>query len=140
MLKKFIVGSLVCLSVASASSNEYDLKTNMNLLGSEISQVQDAFLRGDKKVAIDGLEKLQKHIGPLFEEKNIKGMLPEDMKHKASIAENSAKMMAQSIDKIEGILKDRNLRAVDRSKNAQREFQNIQTQCFRCHNLVRDWK
>ena len=42
-------------------------------------------------------------------------LLSEDIMHKSNIAINSAKMISKSI-------------------------LNIETECFRCHNLARDWK
>lgn len=142
MIKKVVIGALLCLGiVTSASANGYDLKTNMNLLAATFSDVQQGFLTNDEAATLASLETFQKEIDDLLGDKdNITKLLPEKLKHKASMATNTATMIDKYIAEIRDILKDSKMPRIDRENKSQKAFVNIQVQCFRCHNMVRDWE
>lgn len=142
MFKKVLVSGLVSLSiVSSVSANGYDLKTNMTMLSATFSSVEQGFLTNDKKATLKALDSFQKEIDELLgDKKNIERLLPEDLKHKSSMATNTATSIDKYIDEIRVILKDKNMRMINRQNRSQKAFVNIQQQCFRCHNMVRDWE
>ena len=133
---------LVSLSiVSSVSANGYDLKTNMAMLSATFSSVEQGFLTNDKKATLKALDSFQKEVDELLgDKKNITRLLPEDLKHKSSMATNTATSIDKYIDEIRVILKDKNMRMINRQNRSQKAFVNIQQQCFRCHNMVRDWE
>ncbi len=142
MFKKVLVSGLVSLSiVSSVSANGYDLKTNMTMLSATFSSIEQGFLTNDKKATLKALDSFQKEIDELLgDKKNIERLLPEDLKHKSSMATNTATSIDKYIDEIRVILKDKNMRMINRQNRSQKAFVNIQQQCFRCHNMVRDWE
>ncbi len=142
MFKKVLVSGLVSLSiVSSVSANGYDLKTNMAMLSATFSSVEQGFLTNDKKATLKALDSFQKEVDELLgDKKNITRLLPEDLKHKSSMATNTATSIDKYIDEIRVILKDKNMRMINRQNRSQKAFVNIQQQCFRCHNMVRDWE
>ena len=142
MFKKVLVSGLVSLSiVSSVSANGYDLKTNMTMCLPHFQVQSKAFLTNDKKATLKALDSFQKEIDELLgDKKNIERLLPEDLKHKSSMATNTATSIDKYIDEIRVILKDKNMRMINRQNRSQKAFVNIQQQCFRCHNMVRDWE
>lgn len=142
MLKKVLISGLLSLGIVSGvSANSYDLKTNMNLLSATFSDVQQGFLTNDEEVTLASLVKFQKEIDELLGDKdNITKLLPDNLKHKASMATNTATMIDKYIAEIESILNDKTVPMIDRQNKSQKAFVDIQVQCFRCHNMVRDWQ
>jgi len=140
MIKKILISGLISLSIASSAS-AMDLKEGMNTLSGTLYEIQRGFLTNDKVLTQDSLTKFKKDIDSMLGDKQtITDLLPEDTKHKASIAINSAKMIDKSIADIQKVLADKNMRMINRQMKSQKAFLEIQKQCFRCHNLVRDWQ
>jgi len=140
MLKRIFISTFVCVSMSSIV-NGGELKTDMGMLAGSISALQIGFFTNDKQVTLDAAKTLRKHVKDfLGSEEKIKSLLPENLRYKSSIALNSAEMIDRNAAKIEKDLKDKNMRMIQRQMNTQRAFLDIQNQCFRCHNLVRDWK
>ena len=142
MLKKVLLSGLVSLSLATGvNANGFDLKTNMDMLAATFNGVQKGFLTNDKKATLAALDRFQKEMNELLgDKKNIERLLPNEIKHKASMATNAATSINQYADEIRTILKDKNMRMINRQNRSQKAFVNIQKQCFRCHNMVRDWE
>ena len=141
MIKKILIGGLISLSIVTTVTAQEQLKSEMNALSGGLYNIERGFLTNDQKLTDESLAKLKKDVKTfLGDEKDIKKLLPEDLKHKSSIAINSANMISKSIDKIQKILKDSSLSPINRQMRSQKEFTSIQNQCFRCHNLVRDWR
>lgn len=142
MLKKVLLSGLVSLSLATGvSANGFDLKTNMNMLSATLSDVERGFMTNDKASTLVALDKFQKEMNTLIGDKeNITRLLPKDLKHKAPMATNTATMINKYVEEIKVILIDKNMRMINRQNKSQKAFLNIQGQCFRCHNMVRDWE
>lgn len=141
MIKKVLISGLVSLSIATGLSANDLLKEEMNTMSGSLYDIQRGFLTNDKKYTIDSLAKFRKDVKSyLGDEKAIKKSLPENVKHKSSIAINSAKMIEKHASDIEKALSDKNLTMINRQMRTQKSFLEIQNQCFRCHNLVRDWE
>ncbi|MDA3947166.1 MAG: hypothetical protein PF439_10865 [Helicobacteraceae bacterium] len=142
MLKKVLISGLFCLSIATtANANGYDLATNMKMLASTFLSVQEGFLSNDKASTLVALDKFQKEVDDLLGDKrNIERLLPEDLKHKASMATNTATLMDKYVNEIREDLNDKDMSMIDRQNKTQKIFLNIEGQCFRCHNMVRDWE
>jgi hypothetical protein len=127
--------------VSSVSANGYDLKTNMTMLSATFSSVEQGFLTNDKKATLKALDGFKIQVDELLgDKKNIERLLPKNLKHKASMATNTATSIDKYIEEIRVILKDKNMRMINRQNRSQKAFVNIQKQCFRCHNMVRDWE
>lgn len=137
-----LTGSLISLALASGlSANGYDLKTNMNLLSAAMSDVQRGFLTNDNASTLIALDKFQKEVDDLLgDRENIEKLLPQDKKQKASMATNTATLMDKYANEIRTVLNDKEMKMIDRQNKTQKAFLNIQGQCFRCHNMVRDWE
>jgi hypothetical protein len=142
MLKKVLISGLFCLSIATtANANGYDLATNMKMLASTFLSVQEGFLSNDKASTLVALDKFQKEVDDLLGDKrNIERLLPEDLKHKASMATNTATLMDKYVNEIREDLNDKDMSMIDRQNKTPKIFLNIEGQCFRCHNMVRDWE
>jgi len=141
MIKKILVSGLVSLSIATGAAAQEELIQEMNTLTGSLYEIQRGFLTNDKKMALDALANFEKDVKAyLGDEKSIKKLLPNEVKHKSSIAINSAKMINKHVVEIRKTLKDKNMTMINRQMRSQKAFLDIQNQCFRCHNLVRDWK
>jgi len=136
MIKKLLLSSLLAFTSLSA----YDLKSNMLLLETELSEVQRGFITSDMKGVDQSIKRFAKHADELLGNKEkFKGMLPKDKKSKA----NEAVMAAQIIDHNVQIILDEisnkyNHSGKRRREEAQRAYTYIEHACFRCHNIVRD--
>ena len=140
MLKKTLVslGLSLCL-VSSLSANE-ELKANMIKLSDSMTKAQSGFYANDKKTVLEAILQLRKDSkAVLSNKKKITELLPEKIKYKASIAINTAELIERYADQIEYTLQDNNMRTINQQMRTQKAFGDIQKQCFRCHNLVRDW-
>jgi len=143
MLKKTLVSIVVCLGLAgSAVAQEgSDLKAGMGALSGSVSALQMGFFTNDKKASLDAITMLRENVKKYMGDKEtITKLLPENEKYKASIAVNSAQMIEKYAAEIAKELTDKNMSAINREMSTQKAFLEIQNQCFRCHNLVRDWQ
>jgi len=140
MIKKgFLTLVLSCVLVSGAMAGE--LKKDMTKIAHTLSQVQMGFFSSDKVSTLKYLQELKTTTKAVLGDKEkITKLLPKDVKYKSSIAINSAHMIVKYVDEIESILNNKNMRMIKRQMQSQKAFVNIQNQCFRCHNLVRDWK
>jgi hypothetical protein len=132
---------LISLSIVASAVAQDKLKNEMNALSGGLYNVERGFLLNDKKLTDESLVKFAKDVKEyLGNEEEVAKLLPEKARHKSSIAINSADMIIQSVAKIQEVLSDKSLSEINRQMRSQKEFTNIQSQCFRCHNLVRDWQ
>ena len=140
MFKKTLLSLLVCLGVSS-SVVAGDLKKDMNELATNMTELQMGFYTNDKSMTLNAALRLKEHVvKTLGDEETITALLPNELKYKASIAINSAKIIVRDLDDITTTLSDKNMRMIKRQMRTQKALIDIQNQCFRCHNLVRDWE
>ena len=141
MLKKSLLSIVLSLGLTVSLGANDKLKAEMGQLAGSLSAVQMGFFTNDKKTTLDSVLTLRKEVENFLGNKEtIEGLLPENVKHKASIAINSAEMIKKYSDEIIAVLNDRNMRMINKQMKTQKAFTGIQNQCFRCHNLVRDWQ
>jgi len=139
MLKKTLAGLVLGASLVS-SLNAETLKHDMNVLATSLSSVQRAFLLNDREKSVRLLKDLKKNIThTLGSKEKVVNLLPKELKFKSRIAINSGKMINQYINEIDGIYADKSLKHIEAQMEAQDALINIQRQCYKCHNLVRDW-
>ena len=141
MLRKTLLSLVLCAGLVSSVSAQEELKADMGKMAGELTAVQMGFFSNDKKGTLSSLMALKSTVYNTIGDKDtITKLLPEDVRYKSSIAINSAELINRSISDIENILKDKNMRMIDRQMKSQKAFMEIEKQCFRCHNLVRDWQ
>ena len=141
MLKKTLVSLVICAGLASSVSAQDELKADMGKMAAELTAVQMGFFTNDKKETLASILKLRKIVDKTLGDKDtITNLLPEEVRYKSSIAVNSAELIDRYVDEIEKILTDKNMRMINRQMSSQKAFLEIEQQCFRCHNLVRDWE
>ncbi len=140
MMKKIILTSLVTLGMTVTSVSAYDLKTNMQMLGAEMSVLQHGFMYSDMEGVRAAVEKLAKHSEELLGNKEkFKDMLPKNKKHKAGEAVMSAQIISHNVQIIQDVIENKlNKSGIIRREESQRAFTYIEHACFRCHNIVRD--
>jgi hypothetical protein len=139
MLKKTIIGLVVSCSLAS---NVFagQLKDDMDALAVNLSEIQMGFFTNDIDRTLKSTKILKSHVHRVLgNEKLITKLLPEAVKYKASIALNSAQIIERNVNVIETTLNDSKEKMINKQMTSQKAFAEIQNQCFRCHNLVRDW-
>lgn len=140
MSKKTAVIAIAALALSFNSLSAYDLKSNMQLLNTELSEVQRGFIVSDQAVVKKSIERFAKDAQELLGNKDkFAAMLPADKKAKA----NEAVMSAQIIDHnvkiiLEAIDNKGNKSGKIRREEAQTAYTYIEHACFRCHNIVRD--
>jgi len=140
MLKKTFLSLVIGLGITSTLVAG-DLKTDMHQLASTMSEAQIGFYTNNKAATLAAIIRLKKEAhNVLSDKKTITALLPDDVKYKASIAINSAQLIDKYTSQIEKDLNDRSLRMINKQMRTQKAFVEIQKQCFRCHNLVRDWQ
>jgi len=141
MLKKTLLTVVLSLGLASSLYAGDQLRADMQILSATMSDVQFGFFKNDKVATLAAVMKLNKETSEILgDKKTITALLPDEVKYKASIAINSADMISRYAKEIEDVLNDKNMKAIEKEMKTQRSFLDIQNQCFRCHNLVRDWK
>ena len=141
MFKKTLVSLVVCAGLVSSVGAQEELRADMGKMASELTAVQMGFFTNDKKETLASILKLRKLVDKTIgDKKTITNLLPEEVRYKSSIAINSAELIDRYVDEIEEILTDKNMRMINRQMRSQKAFLEIQQQCFRCHNLVRDWE
>ena len=141
MFKKTLLSLVVSLGLTSGLVANDELKADMGKLASSIVEAQMGFFANDQKATLAAVMKLKKESAEFLGNKEtITALLPENVKHKASIAINSAEMITKHANDIEKTLNDRSMNMINKQMRTQKSFAEIQHQCFRCHNLVRDWQ
>jgi len=141
MIKIILLSGLIALSVITnvSAKNVTDKKTSSHL--NSMYDMQRGFLTNDKKMTLDSLAKFKKEVKASIGDVDvINKLLPENIKHKSSTALNTANMINRHVVEIEKVLTEKNIRMINRQMRSQKAFLDIQNQCFRCHNLVKDWK
>jgi hypothetical protein len=145
MKKNFLFAGLLVLSlfVPSFSANEFDLRTNMLKLNSELNNLQRAFMTNNEEAVEVSLDRLADDAQDLLGSKEkMLGALPKDMKkrkHKVNVALKSAREIATNVKIIKQALLDNSkISPLKRQVKAQKAYTNIVHACFKCHNLVRD--
>ena len=140
MLKKTLLGLVISLGLSS-NLVASDLKADMAQIGATMTEANMGFLTNNKAATLAAIIKLKKEAHGVFtDKKTITALLPDDVKYKASIAINSAQLIEKYTTQIEEDLNNRSLRMINKQMRTQKAFVEIQKQCFRCHNLVRDWQ
>lgn len=141
MLKKTLLSLVLSLGLTVTLGANDKLKAEMAQLSASLSAVQTGFFTNDKQATLASVLTLKKEVTTMLGDKEtIKGLLPEAVQHKTSIAINSADMIKKYSDEIIAVLNDRDMRMINKQMRTQKAFAGIQNQCFRCHNLVRDWQ
>jgi len=141
MFKKGILGLVISLGLSTGLTANDTLKADMARLAKSVSVAQAGFLANDKAMTLAGVIQLKKDVKEILgDEKSIKVLLPEEIQYKSSIATNTAQMIEKYAGQIETTLNDRSMRMINQQMRTQTAFTEILDQCFRCHNLVRDWK
>lgn len=147
MKKSFLVIGLMAFTFASSSvvANEFDLKTNMLQLNSELNEVRGGLISGDDKLVAASLSVFAKDASDLLSHReNMMNKLPEDMKnkkHKVNVSTEAARTIALNVKIIENSLDTKNaLSKKQKREQAQSAYLNIVNACFQCHNVVRDKK
>ena len=136
MFKKLLLGFIVTFTLTSNIIAKDESKSGMELLVADLSEAQMNFFKNDIKASLAAILKLQKNIKNIIGNKErVKELLPIELQYKVSTARNSAVMIKHSINTIISALKDKNMRIQNRQRRTQRAFLEIQSQCFRCHNL-----
>lgn len=143
MLRKTLVSVIVCLGLSSTvvSAGNAELKEGMGQLSGSVSALQMGFFTNDKDITLDAVKTLRENVQKYLGDKDkVTKLLPESLQYKSSIAVNSAQMIEKNAIIIEKALADKNMRMINRQMSTQKALLEIQNQCFRCHNLVRDWE
>ncbi len=145
-MKKSILMSgflVLIMGTASFGAQEFDLRSNMLKLNSELNDLHRGFIRGDKKEVSVALESFAKDAKDLLSNRDAMiNMLPKDMKnkkHKVNIAVESAREIDISVQTIREAIENKDSVSVIKRQNASQEaYLHIVDSCFKCHNLVRD--
>jgi hypothetical protein len=139
MLKKTLVSLVISAGLVSSLGAE-TLKHDMNVLATSLSTVQRAFLLNDKAKSIRLLADLKKNIThTLGTKEKVVALLPKNLRYRSRIAINSGKMINQYIGEINEVFADKKISNIEAQMETQDTLLNIQAQCYKCHNLVRDW-
>ena len=141
MFKKGILGLVISLGLTTGLAANDQLKVDMAKLAKSVSAAQAGFFANDKAMTLAAVMQLKKDVKEILgDEKSIKALLPAEVQYKSSIATNTAEMIEKYAGQIETTLNDKNMRVINQEMRSQTAFTEILDQCFRCHNLVRDWK
>ena len=138
MLRKIaVIGFMAFLSTSLFA---YDLKSNMQLLNSELGEVHNGFITSDKEKVKSAINNFAKHSQELLGNKDkFSEMLPENKKHKAGEAVMSAQIIAHNVQIILDAIDNKyNQPGLVRREESQRAYTYIEHACFRCHNILRD--
>ena len=147
MKKSIIITGLLALAlgVTSVSGKDFELRSNMLKLNSELNEIQRGFILGDEvqiNVALDTFSKNAEHL--LSHKETMMKKLPEDMKnkkHKVNLSLKAARTIKYNVGTIREALANKEGLSIKKSRaKAQEAYLNIVNACFKCHNYVRDKK
>jgi len=140
MLKKTLLSLVVSCGLATGAVAATDLKEDMGYLTAHLADVQMGLFTNNVEQTLKSTKLLKEHVHKVLgDEDAVKKLLPAEVQHKASIAVNSAEIIEKNVKIIETAFADKNSRMINKQMKSQKAFEEIQNQCFRCHNLVRDW-
>ena len=141
MGKKILVSFIVALGLATIVNANDTLKSNMDGMAGSLSAAQMGFFSDSEEAIIASVKDLKAYVNKVVgDEKAIIKLLPENMKYKSAIAIQSANIIKKNIAIMEKNLTDKSVRTIDKHMRTQKAFVEIEKQCFKCHNLVRDWE
>jgi hypothetical protein len=147
MIKKIVSTGLLIVATTFISNTslmgaDTNLKADMQLLNTELREIQQGFISSDKDGVETSIKTFAKHVQELLgNEKRITEMLPKDKKTKSSEAVMSAKIIAHNVQIIQDAIDNKfNQSERIRREESQRAYTYIEHACFRCHNIVRDVK
>ncbi len=148
MIKKILSTGLLIVATTTFISNtsvmgaDTNLKADMQLLNTQLRDIQQGFISSDKDGVEASIKTFAKHVQELLgNEKRIAEMLPKDKKTKSSEAVMSAKIIAHNVQIIQDAIDNKfNQSERIRREESQRAYTYIEHACFRCHNIVRDVK
>jgi hypothetical protein len=139
MLNKIVLTAVASFCIASSLSAD-KIKTEMGILSNSLSSVQRAFMEDDRDKSIRLLADLKISIHKVLgSERKVLKLLPKELQDKKNIALNTGKIINENIDKIQAIYFDESLTNIQAQIQSQELILDIERQCFKCHNLVRDW-
>jgi len=133
-------GVMVMMLLTAVSLSAYDLRSNMLLLNTELSEVQQAIMTSNMEGLSNALKRFAHDAEALLGNKDeFAAMLPKAKEHKAKIAVDAAHVIAYNVQVIEDAISNKNqLSEKKRKEEAQRAYSFITRACFNCHNVVRD--
>jgi len=139
MLKKSLVSFLLGLGFVSVL-NAGDLKNDMSQMSRLVNTIQYGFLANKQDSLKRAVPELRKYVQSLLDNQDemIK-RLPKGTQYKSSIAVNSGELIVKYAEEIEKQLNDPKEKMITRHLKAQEALSKMEFQCFRCHNLIRDW-
>ena len=140
MSKKTAIIAIATLTLSFNSLSAYDLKSNMQLLNTELSEVQRSLIVSDQEGVKKSIERFSKDAQELLGNKErFAAMLPTDKKAKAAEAVMSAQIIDHNVKIILDAIENKdNKSGRVRREAAQTAYTYIEHACFRCHNIVRD--
>ncbi len=147
MKKSILVAGFLALvlGVTSVGAKDFELRTNMLKLNSELNEIQRGFINGDIEQINASLDTFAKNADDLLSHKEtMMKKLPADMKnkrHKVTVSMDAARKIRFAVGNIREALANKDALSVKKSRaKAQDAYMTIVDSCFKCHNLVRDKK
>ena len=140
MLNKILITAVATVCIVSNLSATEKIKTEMGVLTNSLASVQRAFMENDRDKSIRLLADLKISINKVLgSERKVLKLLPKELQEKSKIALNTGRIINENIASIEAIYFDDSLTNIQAQMNSQEKILDIQRQCYKCHNLVRDW-
>lgn len=128
-MKKIILATL--LSGASLFANEALIK-NMHDMEQGMDYIQKGYLYNNIELVKNGIAEIQK-ASQILEKMDTATYLPENKKHMANIALNSAKKINESLDEMQKLI---DKKEIAKSNDA---YSDVLSNCVICHSIVRNW-
>jgi len=129
MMKKLLVSALFCSSALFA--NEALVK-NMHDMESGMDYIQKGYLYNNIELVKNGIKEIQK-ANAILKGMDTSSYLPENKKHMANIALNSATKMDEALESMKSYI---DKKEIVKSHDA---YSNVLSSCVICHSLVRNW-
>lgn len=128
-MKKIILATL--LGGASLFANEALIK-NMHDMEQGMDYIQKGYLYNNIELVKNGIAEIQK-ANKILEKMDTATYLPDNKKHMANIAQNSAKKMDESLATMQKLIDEKE---VAKSHDA---YADVLSNCVICHSVVRNW-
>lgn len=139
MFKKIVISTIATACLVSGLQAD-KIKTEMGVLTNSLAAAQRAFMENDRDKSIRLLADLKISIHKVLgSERKVLKLLPKDLQHKKKIALTTGRLINENIDAIQAIYFDESLSNIQAQMKSQEGMLDIQRQCYKCHNLVRDW-
>ncbi len=129
LVKIILTATLLC---GAANANDV-MQKSMSIMEKGMTQIQQGFLNNNLNLIKDGAKQVAEGNKLFSDKKVIEQFLPDNKKHMANVAANTAERISLDLNSLD--LNLNNKAYID----AANSYSDMLNACSRCHSIVRNW-